>query len=44
MDTFEENLEKYANLAVKTGVNVQKGQTLVINAPILSYKLVRKIA
>jgi aminopeptidase len=44
MSTFEENLEKYANLAVHTGVNVQKGQTLVINAPIHSNKLVRKIA
>jgi aminopeptidase len=44
MDIFEENLEKYAELAVKTGVNVQKGQTLVIFAPILSYKLVRRIA
>jgi aminopeptidase len=44
MDTFEDNLDKYATLAVKTGVNVQKGQTLVINAPILANKLVRKIA
>src|SRR5665647_2654227 len=44
MDVFEDNLEKYATLAVKTGVNVQKGQTLVINAPILANKLVRKIA
>jgi len=44
MATFEDNLEKYAELAVKTGVNIQKDQTLVINAPILSYKLVRRIA
>jgi aminopeptidase len=44
MNTFEQNLEKYANLAVHTGVNVQKGQTLVINAPVLSAVLVRKIA
>jgi aminopeptidase len=44
MNTFEQNLEKYAVLAVHTGVNVQKGQTLVINTPILATELVRKIA
>lgn len=27
-------LEKYARLAVKTGINVQPGQTVVINAPL----------
>ena len=31
---FERNLDKYAELAVKVGINVQPGQTLVINAPI----------
>lgn len=31
---MEEVLKKYARLAVKTGVNVQKGQTLVIMSPI----------
>uniref|UniRef100_UPI00058F8365 aminopeptidase n=1 Tax=Clostridium polynesiense TaxID=1325933 RepID=UPI00058F8365 len=30
----EEFLKKYARLAVKTGVNVQKGQTLVVMSPI----------
>lgn len=30
----QETLEKYAQLAIETGVNLQKGQTLVINAPI----------
>ncbi|MDB5055434.1 MAG: peptidase aminopeptidase, partial [Bacilli bacterium] len=44
MSSFEQNLEKYAALAIHTGVNVQKGQTLVINAPIASTELVRKIA
>lgn len=34
MDKFSETLKKYAELAVKTGVNIQKGQTLVINSPI----------
>ena len=27
-------LEKYALLLVKTGINIQKNQTLVINSPI----------
>ena len=40
---FEKNLEKYAELAVKVGVNVQPGQTLVINAPIETANFVRKI-
>lgn len=40
---FEKNLEKYAELAVKIGVNVQSGQTLVINAPIETAEFVRKI-
>ncbi|MFC7687273.1 aminopeptidase [Ureibacillus sp. GCM10028918] len=29
--TFEEKLEQYADLAVKVGVNIQKGQYLLIN-------------
>ncbi|WP_096185948.1 aminopeptidase [Evansella halocellulosilytica] len=44
MGQFEQKLEKYAELAVKIGVNVQKGQTLVVSAPISSADLVRKIA
>ncbi|MFV0380785.1 MAG: aminopeptidase [Breznakia sp.] len=36
-------LEKYAKLAVVSGVNVQKGQSLVINAPINTNDLVEKI-
>jgi len=27
-------LEKYARLAVRTGINIQPGQTVVINAPL----------
>ncbi|MCY6356446.1 aminopeptidase [Clostridium sp. ZS2-4] len=34
MDKFSDTLRKYAELAVKTGVNIQNGQTLVINSPI----------
>ncbi|GAX90433.1 aminopeptidase [Effusibacillus lacus] len=44
MNSLEQNLEKYAELIVKTGVNIQEGQTLVINAPLPSLELVRKIA
>lgn len=44
MKNFEENLERYAELLVKTGINIQQGQTLVINAPIKGADFVRKIA
>lgn len=43
MRTFEENLEKYAELAVKVGVNVQPGQPLFVNADISSAPFVRKV-
>ncbi len=35
-------LREYANLAVITGVNVQRGQTLLIKAPIEAYDLARE--
>ncbi|ADU32380.1 aminopeptidase [Evansella cellulosilytica] len=44
MTTFDEKLEKYAELAVKIGINVQEGQTLVVNAPISSADFVRLVA
>jgi aminopeptidase len=44
MTTFQEKLDKYAALAVEIGVNVQKGQTLVITAPISAVEFVRKIS
>ncbi|MDP4088910.1 MAG: aminopeptidase [Bacillota bacterium] len=37
-------LEKYARLVVRTGANVQKGQTVVIMAPIETAGFVRKVA
>lgn len=37
-------LEKYANLTVKTGVNLQKGQTLVISSPIECAPFARAIS
>lgn len=43
MSHFQEKLEKYAELAVKVGANVQKGQTLIVNATIDSAELVRII-
>jgi len=36
-------LEKYANLIVKTGINIQKGQTLVISSPIECASFARMI-
>lgn len=43
MDNFQQNLEKYAELAVKVGVNIQKGQTLVVNTMLEGAELVRLI-
>ncbi|MEH7118170.1 aminopeptidase [Neobacillus vireti] len=43
MSDFIKNLEKYAELAVKVGVNIQKGQTLVVNATIEAAELVRLV-
>jgi aminopeptidase len=43
MSNFQANLEKYAELAVKVGVNVQKGQTLVVNTTLEGAELVRLI-
>lgn len=44
MSTFEQKLEKYAELGVKIGVNIQPGQTLVVSAPITTADFVRIIA
>src|SRR5690606_6643455 len=43
MTKFEQMLDKYADLAVRVGVNVQKGQNLFINAPISAVEYVRKV-
>src|SRR3954466_492052 len=43
MNEFQKNLEKYAELAVKVGVNIQKGQTLVVNASLDSAEFVRLV-
>jgi aminopeptidase len=44
VNTFEQNLEKYAEISVKVGINIQKGQTLVINAPTSNMEFVRLVA
>ncbi|QOY35704.1 aminopeptidase [Anaerobacillus isosaccharinicus] len=44
MSQFEKNLEKYAEIAVKVGINIQKDQTLVINAPTNNMNFVRLVA
>lgn len=36
-------LDKYAKLAVETGVNVAKGQMLVVNAPVETQDFVRRV-
>lgn len=43
MSDFQQNLEKYAELAVKVGVNIQKGQTLVVNTSLDSADFVRLV-
>lgn len=43
-DVFKKNLEKYAQLLVKNGINIQKNQTLVVNAPIEAADFVKVIA
>lgn len=44
MNSFNKNIEKYASLAVKVGVNIQKGQTLIINSPIECAEFTRTVA
>ncbi|MDF2719555.1 MAG: peptidase, partial [Paenibacillus sp.] len=39
----ERDLDKYAELAVHVGINVQQGQTLVVSAPLTAVELVRSI-
>jgi len=43
MSDLKKSLEKYAELAVKVGVNIQKGQTLVVNATLEAAEFVRLI-
>lgn len=43
MFTFEQKLERYADLIVNVGVKIQKGQTLAVNAAIDAAELVRLV-
>ncbi len=43
MSNFQTNLEKYADLAVRVGVNIQKDQSLVVSASIDAAEFVRLI-
>jgi aminopeptidase len=44
MKNFNDMLSEYAKLCVKVGINLQKGQPLVINAPIEGADFVRLVA
>jgi len=44
MNNFNTMLENYARLAVKVGINIQKGQKLVVNSPIECADFVRLVA
>ncbi len=44
MNTFETMVDRYATLAVRVGVNIQPGQTLVVTAAVSSADFVRKVA
>ncbi|WP_339277848.1 aminopeptidase [Paenibacillus sp. FSL W8-0426] len=41
--SFEQSLEQYAELVVRVGVNIQKGQVLIVTAPIETLDLTRLI-
>ena len=43
MSNLDTTMEKYAELAVKVGVNIQKGQTLIVNADIATAPFVRLV-
>ncbi|MFD2615813.1 aminopeptidase [Terrilactibacillus laevilacticus] len=43
MENFQNILEKYAEVAIKIGINLQKNQTLVIDAPIPALDYVRLV-
>ncbi len=43
MENFAEKLESYARLTIEIGVNLQKGQHLVVNAPVNTKEFVREV-
>ena len=44
MKTFEEKKRQYAQLLIKFGLNLQKGQNLILNAPIEAHDFVLLLA
>jgi aminopeptidase len=42
--SFDQSLQKYADIIVKIGLNLHPGQRLIVNAPVQSAPLVQKIA
>ncbi|RZT15509.1 aminopeptidase [Fictibacillus sp. BK138] len=44
MKSFEEKLNQYAEIVVKVGLNIQKGQRLLISSPIESADFTRRVA
>lgn len=44
MKTFEEKKKQYAQLLIKFGLNLQKGQNLILNAPIEAHDFVLLLA
>ncbi|MFP7298965.1 aminopeptidase [Neobacillus niacini] len=43
MKSFEDKLDQYAELVVKIGLNIQKGQRLLINSPIEAAEFTRRV-
>lgn len=41
--TFDDKLKDYASLIIRSGINIQPGQELVISAPVFAYEFVRMI-
>ena len=44
LTNFDQHLQKYAEIAVKIGLNLKDGQRLIVNAPVQSAKLAQLIA
>ena len=40
-NSFQKNLEQYADLAVRVGVGLQKGQRLLVRSPVEAAELTR---
>ncbi|QWC21253.1 aminopeptidase [Bacillus haikouensis] len=40
---YNENLERYADLIVRVGLNIQEGQQVLISAPVTTYEFVRMV-